>query len=383
MADEHELSIERPTTSTRDRAAMRAGLERWLHEHHPAGTGASIVEFDAPSANGMSSETILLTVEWVGARAAPGRAGSTGIQRERLVARLCPDAAAVPVFPTYDLEKQFRVMQLVGERSAVPVPPMRWYEPSDEWVGSPFLVMGHIDGRVPPDMMPYVFGSWLTEATPAQLQKLQQATVRILADLHSIPIGDDTSFLEYPVDGATPLRRHVKDQRLLYEWVVADGERSPLIERSFRWLDDNWPNEGETVISWGDSRIGNILYQDFNPAAVLDWEMVGLATREVDLAWLVNLHRSFQEIAVRYGVPGLPDFLRRADVTATYRDITGYEPTEMHWYETYASLRFAIIMVRINRRSAHFGEAEIPADPDDAIGHRALLEAMLDGTYLP
>jgi hypothetical protein len=31
----------------------------------------------------------------------------------------------------------------------------------------------------------------------------------------------------------------------------------------------------------------------------------------------------------------------------------------------------------------HFGEAEMPADPDDSISHRALLERMLDGTYLP
>ena len=213
MADEPEFSLERPTTSTRDRSAMRAGLEHWLRQRHPGGTGTTIVEFDAPSANGMSSETVLLTVEW-----------DNGGQRERLVARLCPDAAAVPVFPTYDLEKQFRVMQLVGERSPVPVPPMRWYEPSDEWVGAPFLVMGYIDGRVPPDVMPYVFGSWLTEATPEQRKALQHATVRVLADLHAIPTGTHTSFLEYPVDGATPLRRHVEDQRLLYEWVVADGE---------------------------------------------------------------------------------------------------------------------------------------------------------------
>ena len=373
MADEPEISIERPKTSTRDRAALRTGLESWLQQTHPAGSGATIIDFDAPSTNGMSSETILVTVEW----------DDRGARRERLVVRLSPDAAAVPVFPTYDLEKQFRVMQLVGERSAVPVPSMRWYEASDEWLGSPFLVMGHIDGQVPPDMMPYVFGSWLTEATPAELNALQHATVGVLADLHAIPIGAHCTFLEFDVDGTTPLRRHVEDQRRFYDWVAADGVRSPLIERTFRWLDEHWPAEGDAVISWGDSRIGNILYRDFRPVAVLDWEMVGLAPREVDIAWLVCLHRSFQEIAERVGFPGLPDFLRRADVTAAYRQLTGYEPTEMAWYEAYAALRFAIIMFRITRRAVHFGEAEMPADPDAAISHRALLERMLDGTYLP
>ncbi|MEO8693357.1 MAG: phosphotransferase family protein [Acidimicrobiales bacterium] len=373
MADESEMSIERPKTSTRDRATLRTGLQSWLQQTHPAGTAVTIAEFDAPSTNGMSSETILVTVEW----------HDQSPQRERLVVRLSPDSAAVPVFPTYDLEKQFRVMQLVGERSRVPVPTMRWYEPSDEWLGSPFLVMGHVDGQVPPDMMPYVFGSWLTQASPAERAALQQATIEVIADLHAIPIGDHCTFLEYDVDGATPLRRHVEDQRRFYDWVAADGVRSPLIERSFRWLDEHWPAESEAVISWGDSRIGNILYRDFLPVAVLDWEMVGIAPREVDLAWLICLHRSFQEIAERVGVPGLPDFLRRTDVDVAYRALTGYEPADMDWYEAYAALRFAIIMFRITRRSAHFGETEMPADPDDAISHRALLERMLDGTYVP
>jgi aminoglycoside phosphotransferase (APT) family kinase protein len=243
--------------------------------------------------------------------------------------------------------------------------------------------MDHVDGRVPPDMMPYVFGSWLTEASAAERATLQRASVRVLADLHAIPLGPDTAFLEYDVDGETPLHRHVEDQRVFYEWVAADGVRSPLIERSFRWLEENWPAPRETVISWGDSRIGNILYRDFDPVAVLDWEMVGLAPREVDLAWLVVLHRGFQEIAERVGVPGLPDFMRRADVTATYHELTGYEPTDMRWYEAYAALRFAIIMFRINRRAVHFGETVAPADPDDAISHRGLLERLLDGTHVP
>ena len=57
-------------------------------------------------------------------------------------------------------------------------------------------------------------------------------------------------------------------------------------------------------MSWGDSRIGNILYRDFVPAAVLDWEMAGLGPRELDLAWLVYSHRVFQDIAGSMGLPG-------------------------------------------------------------------------------
>ena len=44
------------------------------------------------------------------------------------MARIAPDAADVPVFPSYDLERQFRVIADVGRLSAVPVPQLFWCE---------------------------------------------------------------------------------------------------------------------------------------------------------------------------------------------------------------------------------------------------------------
>ncbi len=65
---------------------------------------------------------------------------------------------------------------------------------------------------------------------------------------------------------------------------------------------------------WGDSRVGNVLYSDFRPVAVLDWEMAVLGPREMDVAWIIFAHMVFQELAGLAGLPGLPDFMREADV---------------------------------------------------------------------
>ena len=35
----------------------------------------------------------------------------------------------------------------------------------------------------------------------------------------------------------------------------------------------------------------------------------------------------------------------------------------------------------MQQRSIHFGEVEMPDDPNDLVMHRATLEEMLDGTY--
>src|SRR5262249_11141778 len=153
----------------------------------------------------------------------------------------------------------------------------------------------------------------------------------------------------------------------------------PLIEAAFDWLHAHWPaDEGETVFSWGDSRIGNILYRDFEPVAVLDWEMAGLAPREVDLGWLIFMHRFFEDVAETYGLPGMPNLLRRDDVAATYEALTGHMPHDLDFYTMYAATRHGIIMSRIARRSIHFGEAEAPDDVDDMISHRKILERMLE-----
>jgi hypothetical protein len=43
----------------------------------------------------------------------------------------------------------------------------------------------------------------------------------------------------------------------------------------------------------------------------------------------------------------------------------------------YAALRHALVMARVYTRRVHFGEAEAPSDPDDAIMHRARLAQLL------
>jgi aminoglycoside phosphotransferase (APT) family kinase protein len=243
-------------------------------------------------------------------------------------------------------------------------------------------VRDRVDGRVPPDVMPYTFGSWVSEATDAERRHLQDAAVGVLAGLHGIDVGAvDVSFLALDVPGSTALRRQLEHQRRYYEWVRGD-RRHPIIERAFGWLDAHWPgDEGPTVINWGDARIGNMLFRGFEPVAVLDWEMAVLGPREVDLGWFLFLHVFFEDLAHQFALPGLPDFLRTDDVTRTYERRSGHRVRDLPFYEAYAALRHAIIMARVHARRVHFGEAEWPADPDEVIPHRGVLARMLDGTW--
>jgi len=363
----------RPRTSTRDRGELRLRLERWLAGRLGPGAAPEVSPIEGPSTNGMSSETLLFELTH-------GEAGRR--RRERLVARVAPDPGAVPVFPEYDMERQFRVMREVAAQGVVPVPRVRWSEPDPAPLGAPFFVMDRVDGRVPPDIMPYTFGSWLSEATREEQARLQEASVGLLAALFAIEEPEERFGFLRARPALTPLREHVRGQRAYYEWVAADGLRSPLIERAFARLEALWPrHESRTVLSWGDARIGNVLYDGFEPVAVLDWEMAALAPPEIDLAWMIALHRFFQDLAAGFGKPGLPHLLRRDEVAASFERRTGHAPRDLDFYTLFAALRHGIVMFRIGRRSVRFGEAKLPDDVDDLIPHRGMIERMIDGTY--
>ena len=365
-------SAARPDASRRDPVELQRLLQRWLTGQLGEEADPVIENLIAPDANGMSSDTLLFDATWT-------EDGERCVHE--LVIRVAPDLENMPVFPRYDLRLQFDAMRTVAELTDVPVPDTYWIEESADVLGSPFFVMGRIDGDVPPDVMPYTFGSWLSEATPEEQRRLQESSIAVLAELHAIADPATSFSFLAPPTGVAALRAHVDSSREYYEWVASDGVRHPILDRCFERLEATWPASPGVVLSWGDARIGNTMYRGFRPVAVLDWEMASLAPREVDLAWGIFLHRFFQDIAVTFEMPGMPGFLRREDVEATYAELSGHEPEDMDWYLLYAATRHGAIMARVQRRTAHFNGTPLPDDPDDLIMHRAALEAMLAGTY--
>jgi len=355
------------TVATRDLADTRERLERWLTERFPPGSAPVVSELVAPDANGVSTETLLFGVRW----------SSDGeVQSSAMVARVAPDPANMPIFPVYDIEGQFRTVKTIGELGVVPVPTVHWCEPDPAVLGSPFFVMDRVEGVVPPDVMPYNMGSWVTEASPEERARMQESSVAALARIHGI----DRPAERFAHVGGGSLRQLVDHEREYYEWMVSDGNRSKLFEEMFDWLEAHWPDDdGPIVLSWGDARIGNVIYRDFEPVAVLDWEMAALAPRETDVGWFIFLHEMFEDIAARYGLGGLPDFLRADDVIAAYERQTGYTPQNMRWFRMLAGLRASLPISRAARRSVHFGESDMPDEFDGLIHHKGLLERMLAG----
>src|ERR1700722_7669465 len=153
---EHSSSEQaRPSASQRDPDELRGAFERWLRRRQH---GAEVIEASVPASNGMSSQTIGAVAHWRG-------------RQPRMVVRIAPQSEANPVFPHYEMRTQYRILQRLQAQPKPPrVPRVLWCEDDPRPMGAAFFVMHHVDGQIPPDVMPYNFGSWLTEASPGDRQ---------------------------------------------------------------------------------------------------------------------------------------------------------------------------------------------------------------------
>lgn len=358
MAEAEQAST---TPWRRDRSQVEAGLVAWAHAAR--GDGAAVTDVRAPD-SGMANDTVLFRLDG-----------------EAFAARLAPAPdSQYPTFPTFDLAFQRRVMDLVRARTSVPAPEVVHLETAATWLGVPFMIVRAVEGDVPSDNPPYLMdpNGWFLRATPEDWKRLEASTVEVFVHLHRIvDDGDDTAFLRIDAPGDTALARLLASHRDYYEWA-RDGHTIPMLERAFEVLTKTLPANDRSVVLWGDGRPGNIIYRDFEPVAVLDWEMAGVGPPEVDLAWTTFFQRFFASLAERFGLPAVPPMFDRAETVATYERRSGDVLDDLAWYEALAGLRFGIILARMSLRSIAYGMQQPPGDPNDLIMFSPLLERLLE-----
>ena len=333
----------------------RSSFVAWLARQ--VGAAVEITQWDAPEGAGHSNETVL--VEALTAQKTP----------LSLVVRV--EAPPPAVFSRYDLGLQCTCMRRIAEHSDVPVPRVRWLEPDKSVFGRPFYVMDRIDGLVPTDRLPYTLSGWLFEATPEQQRSLFDASIDVLATLHTIDWRKaGLEVLDRPEHGKTGLEQQLGWWMSFAQWVCA-GRPQPTIDGAISWLRDHVPvRTGATALNWGDARLSNLMYRDFRPVAVLDWEMAMLGPVEVDVGYFLYFQKFFSE---GLGVPDLPGFPARDEAILGYERRAGRKLDDLHFYEVFAGWRNATVMLRI----ADLYEARGFLSPDSGAGQNNVATRML------
>jgi aminoglycoside phosphotransferase (APT) family kinase protein len=346
-------------------------LTRWLRTKSAEGAGASasgieVFGVEAPGSNGFSNETILCRVR-------SDRHGQ--VSERRLVVRVAPTAHTL--FLDADFSTQYRVMQsLAAGNAAVPLPRLGWFEEDPQYLGVPFFTMDHVEGLVPADNLPYTMEGWVIDGTLQQQSRMWWSGIDALAAVHRTDwaaLGLD--WLNNSSRGRPGLEQQMSYYRSYYEWA-ANGTPIPTLDATWKWLQAHQPREtGEVVLSWGDSRIGNIIWDDFECAAVIDWEMASLGQPEMDLGWWLYFDRQFSD---GLGVPRPAGFGTHEETIARYADILGRPLHDLFFYEVFSGFRFAVIMARLADLS--MASNILPGDSDMRSNNLAtqLVASMLD-----
>ncbi|MCE2391471.1 MAG: phosphotransferase family protein [Proteobacteria bacterium] len=325
---------------------LREPLGRWLTERLPHAEAVRVGPMQRHE-GGYSAETIVVPIEV--------RSGGAE-RRERVVLRLEVDGTAVypQQAPGLDVEVeiQYRAMQGLRRASELPLAELIGYESDRGVLGNAFFVMRFVEGAVPSVDPPYPREGFFREASPEDRSRLIRNGLRTLAELHRVD-WRQAGFEWLVPPGTEP---GTLAQLELWERFAQRELRErehPVMRAGFEWLHAHLPRDSSIGVSWGDSRPGNIIWRDFEPVCLTDFENVAVGPPELDLGWWLMFDRTMHEWG---GVPRPPGDLGREQQLDFYAEVSGRDLNDMHYYEVLAAARYCAIVVRVMNRHAERGQ---------------------------
>jgi len=248
------------------------------------------------------------------------------------------------------IEREARVLGALAG-TAVAVPGVVAYCADPAVIGSDFMVLEYIDGRIFRDPA-------LPGLAPAERTAIYQAAVDCLADLHAV---------DWQARGLTGYGKpsaYVARQVARWQRQYEESCDRPIAAMAWLidWLPRHLPPESPPAIVHGDFRLDNLVIARGSPrvAAVLDWELSTIGEPAADLAYFcITYHMGPTASALRglagldLAALGIPD---EAAVLARYAARRGQPvlpPEHARWFVAFGLFRMAAIAAGIAARVRH------------------------------
>ena len=274
------------------------------------------------------------------------------------------------VLPTaHDMAREYTVQTALSD-SDVPVPRTLWFESADGVLEAPFYLMERVVGHVCRNALPPGYAD-----TPEDRADIGSALVETLAALHSVDpesvglgeFGRPAGFMERQL-------RRWSDQ-----WERSKTCDVAPLDKLRDALTSSLPRQRGGAIVHGDYRLDNTILHPTQPGsilAVLDWEMSTLGDPLADLGAMLAYWSEPDDdeilVAARMMPPvtAAPGFPTRAQAAARYAAQTGFDVSDVDWYQAFAYFKLAIICQGIALRAAGgsmlgsgFDSAEAAVEP--------------------
>jgi aminoglycoside phosphotransferase (APT) family kinase protein len=296
-----------------------ARLEAYLRAHLPDFVGPLAVR---QFKGGQSNPTYLIET--------PAR---RYVLRRKPPGKLLPSAHAV--------DREFRVISALHAQG-FPVAEPVLYCDDVSVAGTPFYVMGHVEGRV-------IWEPHMPGAPPSERAAVYDAMNATLARLHSFEPAA-LALADFG-RGENYVARQV--ERWSKQYRASETERNEAMEGLIAWLPSHLPPPAPVRLVHGDYRLDNIILSSSSPKilAVLDWELSTLGDPLADLAYhLMQWDMPPSETGAGVGTLLGHDLARlgipsRHDYVEAYVSRTGLDPRpQLPVYLAYNFFRLAAIL---------------------------------------
>ncbi|HWF27697.1 MAG TPA: phosphotransferase family protein [Mycobacterium sp.] len=243
----------------------------------------------------------------------------TGEQRRSLILRTGPPD---DVHAGMELEAR---SQAAAAAAGAPVPHILVADDSPAALGNPFLICDEIKGETIVRRIQRQLDA--ADGREGRAGLLRQCA-RALAAIHRADPNDPGLTHEDQLD---QWRERLDDM----------GDTTATFEWGFRWLAARAPQPSPAVLVHGDFRMGNLIVDGSDLAAVLDWELVHVGQAYEDLAW-------FCIRAWRFGAPaslGAGGLGSIDSFLFAYEEASGatVDRVAFHWWLVLATLRWGVI----------------------------------------
>lgn len=256
---------------------------------------------------------------------------------EKFVLRMDPLAAITET----DRRREFEILEAM--RGFVPAPRPLWLDPDGAAFGRPSVIMEFVGGVTKPTDSSLKVSGLGTLLGHRLRTTIKGQFLDHLVAIHAFKWREAhlPSFDVPDADAKQAARWSLNYWKSM--WLMDRQEERPIFALTEQWLTDNMPQCEDLVLTHGDYRTGNYLFDEDSGqiTAILDWELARIGDFHEDLGWvLMKLFGIIENGQFRAG-----DLFERDEFIGAYEQASGRRVNRetLHYYDVMASWKCYII----------------------------------------